>query len=574
MTKWLLRPSLLIALSVALVAGGLFLVLHSTAPPVGPVPLPVGDGEQEIAWLYTATGASAWERFVAAAKRADDRLQEDFPGAQTQVTAATFPRHTTATPEVSLSIPSTGRRLVFRWYKLTSNWKTRDWVEALLHRQPPPLAIIGGSSSDAARELALNLADLTTDMPEAARPLLLLTTATADRVPPAPDGMAGSASTSDEPDGLPGIALNSIYAGRTFRFCFTNRQMASAVTHFIWTQDDLRPDSDPAYMVQWEDDSYSRDLVGGFVRALREQVALLAAQQWAWVTADAAASGWTSRVGGGFFPIDLAGPDASRFRLDQVSPPQPIDSSVGGFSTPNPYEARVARDLLDLLQGRAPPQERPLLVVTGQAQPSRRLLRGLMRLSPDVARRFVVAGGDAISFNTVYRDRKVAWPIQDLPFRLVFFCHHNPVDRAAGFRPNPRGGLGVEGDGLTATTGTEDILLFGDIIEALVEAGGPDAATVTERLASARLRHGQVVLGDQGVPLFGPHGERQSGTGEHVVCVRPRFRDDRTLPESSIEVWAWRRRPSGGYRWQRTAGSPLTAYYDEYASEGGGHGSD
>jgi hypothetical protein len=37
--------------------------------------------------------------------------------------------------------------LVFRWYKFTGDWNTQEWVEALLERRPPPLAIIGGSSS-------------------------------------------------------------------------------------------------------------------------------------------------------------------------------------------------------------------------------------------------------------------------------------------------------------------------------------------------------------------------------------------------------------------------------------------
>ena len=66
-------------------------------------------------------------------------------------------------------------------------------------------------------------------------------------------------------------------------------------------------------------------------------------------------------------------------------------------------------------------QRRPLLVVTGQSQPSRRFLRALARSAPEAARRLVVATGDAIAFNTIYRDRQVAWPIQELPFALVFF---------------------------------------------------------------------------------------------------------------------------------------------------------
>ena len=62
----------------------------------------------------------------------------DHPGLQGDDSAA-FPQQTTAVPEVSLSWSGPGPRFVFRWYKLTSDWKTRDWIEALLKRQPPPV---------------------------------------------------------------------------------------------------------------------------------------------------------------------------------------------------------------------------------------------------------------------------------------------------------------------------------------------------------------------------------------------------------------------------------------------------
>ena len=62
------------------------------------------------------------------------------------------------------------------------------------------------------------------------RPLLLLTTATADRV-----------RLTDSGTGSEGIRLVDLYRGRTFRFCFSNSQMAAAVTHFIWNRPELPP---------------------------------------------------------------------------------------------------------------------------------------------------------------------------------------------------------------------------------------------------------------------------------------------------------------------------------------------
>jgi len=54
-----------------------------------------------------------------------------------------------------------------------------------------------------------------------------------------------------------------------------------------------------------------------------------------------------------------------------------VDSSVGSFGSPNPYEAKVVRDLLRQLGSGPQAGGSGLLVITGQAQPSRRLLRDL-----------------------------------------------------------------------------------------------------------------------------------------------------------------------------------------------------
>ncbi|HZY83937.1 MAG TPA: hypothetical protein VFE78_03845 [Gemmataceae bacterium] len=554
--KWLLRPSLLIVASTAFVVGALAVALRTGPALTRPAPLPVADGDREIVWLYAATNPGAWERFVAAVRRAPEGLRKDHPDVRAEFSGAVaFPEHTTAVPEVALSFGPGRGRLVFRWYKLTSDWNTHDWVEALLKRAPPPLAVIGGSSSDGARDLAWQLDQAGAALPADARPLLLLTTATADRVPdPAGAGTRPPpvpALAAEEPEVTPGVALNDLYPDRTFRFCFTNRQMAGAVTHFLWSQPDLRPDYAPPYMVRWDDDSYSRDLIEGFWQALERRV------------------------------------EKKEFTMDVLPTPQVIDSSVGGFSRPNRFEAKVARDLLDLRQApQQARQKRPLLVLTGQSAPSRRFLRALVRSAPDLARQFVVATGDAIAFNNVYRDRGVAWHVQDLPIPLVFFCHHNPIDSEAGFRPLPGDRVGAgppaprpSGSDLTAATGTEDILLYGDIVEALAQGrGGRPAANATELaagLAEARVNGGHVGFGGEGLTLFRPdgHGRRQGGTGEHIVTFRPHVKDGRVLPEATIGVWAWHGRrgaspPAGEWR---PVGEPLQVFYDQFPAEGVGH---
>ncbi|HVS35125.1 MAG TPA: hypothetical protein VMS17_06050 [Gemmataceae bacterium] len=535
--KWLIRPWIMATASAALVIGAALLILRSPSAQPGPTPSAVASGDHEIVWLSTTTNASAWERFVAAVQRAATRLQDDHPGTQAQIGEA-FPKQTTAVPEVSLTLPGGAGRLVFRWYKITTDWKQRDWVEALLKRRPPPLAIIGGNSSDTARELASQLSRQSGDVAEADRPLLLLTTATADRV-------ADPDAPPDAPVKANKMGLTDVYAKRTFRYCFSNKQMAAAVMSFLRTQDDLQPDLASIHMVQWDDDAYSRDLNDGFEEVLRHP-----------------------RPPGEDVPGCGAASSATQ------SPPAPplllnparIASSVGSFLTPNRFEAegvsniiddlektpaaepltpdrRSLDTVLDELAGAHPRPRRPLLVVTGQSAPSRRFLAELARTSPAQARRLVVATGDSLAFNTIYRDRRVAWPIQELPFPLVFFSHYNPIDPDAGFSPESQPPPEAGSESIRSATGTEDVLLNSSIVESLARAfdrdGKPagDATEVSKRLLEIRHKHGKLGYAPDGTLLFCPNGDRLGGAGETIVCLRPRFDGDRVLPEATIEVW-------------------------------------
>jgi hypothetical protein len=552
----LFRPSLLAALLAVIVVGAVAVVFQAAPPANRPTPLPLAEGDREVAWLYPATNAANWERFVSAVRQAGERLRAQGLTVSDGPTA--FPPNTTATPEVALAWPGASRRLVFRWYKLTSDWKTRDWVEALLRRRPAPLAVIGGSTSDAARELASHLNAVAAELPEKERPLLLLTTATADRVPG--DNEAAGA----DPAAAPTVELSGLYPGRIFRFCFTNQQMADAVTQFIWQRDDLRPDSDPVHVVRWHDDTYSRDLKDEFLRSLSRLATREAVADWVWATG-CAASGSLSGLTSGGFPVRRAGAEGSGFRMELPPTPQLVDSSVGTFLTPNRFETQAARNLLELALDR--PQRRPLLVVTGQAVPTRRFLRALVRLAPDAMRRFVVATGGAISFNTVYRDRQVAWPIQDLPFPLVFFCHNDPVNAEAGFRLR---GEDADPDEVgSSATGTEDLLVNRDVAEALALAyrgeGSfcADAAGLASRLRGVMRQHdGSLGFEPSGRRLFRDGGGRGRGTGEHVVCVLPRSEGDRVLPRATIEVWARHSDRTTGPVWQRQ-GEPLDVSYGD-----------
>jgi hypothetical protein len=540
---------LLMLVFAAVVAAGWLLWPRDVSPTA--LPLPLAADEQEIVWLYPATNTAAWERFVYAIKDLGDGKGQGSDELTFAIADQAFPPQSAVTPELVLSTPGRAGRLCIRWYKLTGDQDTRYWTRLLLDRQPPPLAIIGGNTSSAGIELARCLAEETAERKQTERaPLLLLTTATADDLP------------ASHPNEFP---LNSVYPGRTFRFCFTNGQMAQAVTEFLRQRPDLWPDMDPVYMVHWHDDPYSRDLSRRFLEALRKPAAIGAAGDWARAASAAAGSGPF---------LDLAHWARGSFRLDTPAS-WGLPHSIGTFDRPNRLEVAEASRLMRMKLEHFPEQKQPLLIVPGASGPARRFLVAMRRASPDEARRFVVATGDAIAFNTIFRDRNIAWPIQDLPFRLVLFCHRNPVDRQAGFPLDRLKKLHDSSELKGELAGTEDLLLFNDLVDALgfawrkilVHEGAP-AGELTAAALGAALREthwrrsiDRVSSEERRLPFFDAQGNRLSGTGEHVVYLRPVVRGNAQLAEAVVEVWAWQNSQADGRRhWLLRTSLPI--YYD------------
>ena len=154
--KWLFRPSILALLSVLLAVGAALVALWPRPREIKPAE--VAENDREVAWLYTATNASTWERLVTAVGRSVNRLRQEHPDLQVTIDDRTFPLQTTSVSELALTVRHGDARLLLRWYKLTSDQKASQWIEALCHpSRRPPLAIIGGSSSDAALDLAESL---------------------------------------------------------------------------------------------------------------------------------------------------------------------------------------------------------------------------------------------------------------------------------------------------------------------------------------------------------------------------------------------------------------------------------
>jgi hypothetical protein len=449
-------PTVLIAILGVMVAVAVRELVRSR--PATPSPVPAGD--YEIAWIHTTTNPQTWERLVTAVSQ----IRRKYQKVQVDDSRA-FLDQTAAVPEVVLTVPGRSDKLRIRWYKLSSEVNNRDWVKALAARNPAPLAFMGGPSSDRAIELAQALNEQV-DWRGGARPLLFITTATANRVM--------------DPDSYRQESLLQLYPGRTFRGCFTNEAMARAVVDFVWQPEhDLKPAGKPearAYVLAWQDDPYSVDLAEQFDLRFRERK------------------------------------DPPRTVLD------PIAYSVGTFADPNPAEQEVmARILPDLASH---PDDRALLVLPAVTQPARRAIRAFAADSPLIGQRLVAVTGDGVSFNTVFRDADVAWPVQELSIPLVFFAHQDPVAWDS-----------ETGEGLDRRSATDDVLLFADMIQVIAEAIyiGDKVKHADKLMAKLRA---------QQPGFYTPDGERRTGEGEYIVVLRPQFGEGgRVLREAMYEVF-------------------------------------
>ena len=473
---------LLACLPLALLAAGVP-VPWLTRGEVRAKAMPVPDGDRELAWLHTTTNASTWERFVTGVQRATLSL----PGLSVDDSAA-FPEGPSAVGEVVLTRSEWTGSLRIRWYKLSNEASHADWVRVLAERDPPPLAVIGGGSSDRARDLASALADRTVWVGE--RPLLFLTTATADAADPKDLDRARASRK-----------LIDVYDDRTFRFCFTNQQMAAATVDFVWSRSDLVPcrpaapalgggaaaaaaDRPLTLFLDWLDDPYSVDLRIQFFRAITAKT--------------------------------LAGSVAERVR----GPSVPF--SVGGFYEPNRYERAAADFVVNEL--RTNPGRRVVLVLPTVGPAARRVLRIVCRDEPDSAARLVVVNGDGISTNVVYRDGDLAWSDDSVPVPLVLFAHANPV----GWDETPD--APPTGYELKPPTATDDVLLFAEMATVAAAAASDGPAFVPGAEAyRARIR---------GLfpNTFNRDGDRAADNGEYAVVVRPRT----AFTPARLDVWRHR----------------------------------
>jgi hypothetical protein len=549
-----------LALGLAVVLGG-YLLLRSYELLALPALANVKDvprGHQEVAWIAPATSDETWERIVAAAGYLVKEWPQMFP--RRPALQADFSRAfldlTADVPQIGLFFQGRENSVLWiRWYKVSSEIDAGHWLSKLVVRHPAPLAILGGETSDRAVSLASSLS-AAKDAWQGSPPLFLITTATANHY-----------QQEGARDKL--LKLMEIYAGRTFRFSFNNASIAKALMEFVREHSEtwlpvrrdaslfagLVADGTPwgilerwiggeqarhkvLYTFAWADDRYSLDLANELCKVFPHVFSEGARDQTIGVTYDE------------------------------------IPYGVGDYYLPNPRETQAAGRFLassNLFR-----RQHVILALPASSQNVRRFLRVLCGMGPMELRNLVVVSGDSITFNHIYRDRDLAWNILDMPVPLVFFSHRNPVDAEAGF------GKSVEGEDRIAVTGTQDLLLFVDILSALAQAAFPEeglvggADALLARMREMRWKRGRVYQSrgaGGGVLLFDERGDRRERTGEHVVWLRPRFLGDIVTITADITVWCIRPEAGTGPNW-RQAGRTLEVQYNSVTPPNHAHGSD
>jgi len=472
-------------------------------------PLPVPAGDEEIAWLHNPTSYESWENFVSGVKRAEMESESGPSGLTVDVSDA-YPERTTAVPEVVVNRRGFTGGVRVRWYKVTDEASQEAWVKALAARDRAPIAVLGGWSSDRAKELADAMRDAVWKGQE---PLLFISQATADEVYRAADNY---------PIGYVPPQLIKLY-DRSFRFCFTNKQMAEAVTDYVFSDPDLKPGPAPAadapalpgFAIAWEDDDYSIDLSRQFRREIRRR-------------------------------SDEPGAARIAMILDTVP------FSVGRLNRANSRETAVVGQILRQLP---PPGIRTVLVVPTVSAPARRTLRALVQGNPAVGKQLVAITGDGIGVNTFFRDRDFAWPVRSLPVPVVLFTHADPFawDLPGGPSPPPDFAIAPPLAGQSRSS-TEDIQHFTRLARIASAALFPDGGHEVAHAADA------VRTSLRSTRFFDADGNRMSGTGEHVVVLRPTptFEAAREQLHTDAVLEVYVREGGGtGRKWTRLHAQPL-----------------
>lgn len=482
--------------------------------------------QKEIAWVYPASYSSAWERLVSSGKLLANHPDSFLSKVKFETGSQTFPELTASVPFFKISHPDSALTVVVKWYKISSDMKYEDWIGKLLSRNIIPSAIVAGPTTDDAMAIVQAVSKVAAKIDVGKAPPLILTTASSNTLASDFNGTLGPNPAED-------IGLMGIYPGKTFRFGFDNRIMSDAMIRLLWSSPDLKPDSDPVHIVLWEDDSYARDFVATFWASLNKQTVADGLAAYCWACSSVLARQNTNFAFLLAPPLQMLGKNASSFKMNIPPIPQIIDSSIGVRYAANRFEKEALKFLLLDIKLK-PEQTQPLMVFGSQALQARRFLRELSLTDPRLAQKMVVVTGDTLSLNTVYRDHEVSWPVSELPSRVVFFNHANPVSSDAGFLPIDDW---ADTGNLAQATSTEELIFSSQILEGLLSGLFlPDNLDLSSHLKKLTW-DGERVTVEKGTPLFDAAGNRNAGTGEFIGVLKPLL-DPNDRTSAKLEIWS------------------------------------
>jgi hypothetical protein len=159
--------------------------------------------------------------------------------------------------------------------------------------------------------------------------------------------------------------------------------MADALVDFLSCRPDWLPEDSVWDAITWRDDPYSEDFTNRVSDALLQR------------------------------------------NLGQVRK-SVVPYSVGEAWLPNVRERQIIEEDLAERIAQTPASPRVLVLPTVE-RTARRVLIGLGQAAPLTAGQITVVVGDSISFNVVCRDRRLLWPTELLPMRVLLFAHEDPA---------------------------------------------------------------------------------------------------------------------------------------------------
>lgn len=416
-------------------------------------------GGVEVAVLFPSTDTSDWQDFVQAI-----HLAAQEKGFQVHDDHASF----------TSIVDTAGQPITFRWYPFIGSYRMQKIVRELCQRKIPPIAIVGASNSSLTRAIGDEIQASST---KGSAPVLLMTYATSD-------------------------SLIDINSGRSFRFGFSNSHQARAVVDRLKTllaesqssTDEARPN---VIITQVLDNPFSIDLARQFEREL------------------------SSELNGVILPP--MPPFDQGQRSGGMSAAWSLTTATTEHGDPTTEERTLAKEIVAAF-ARHPESPAVLVLPVGSdafvniaGEIRMEMRRQEMQTGKNPIPSLTIVTGDSVDYYEFAGDGIGPISARQLPGRVLFFSHVNPVDRTVHPTPNFH---------------CPTISLDREVARALIEVipsleSPPNSEELMKGLAATKRRED---------PIF---KDRERTLGGGVVIAKPDVVHDRiefTMPDAWVRA--------------------------------------